>query len=77
MLKPVVVHTRSAKHDTVDIIRAEQSTHGILHCFTEDWKQQKLYWTAVTIFPFQELFHLKCSRSTRCSQASSFRSAFD
>ena len=39
--KPVVVHTRSAKHDTVDIIKAEQSTHGILHCFTEDWETAK------------------------------------
>lgn len=39
--KPVVVHTRSAKHDTVDIIRAEKSTHGILHCFTEDWETAK------------------------------------
>ena len=39
--KPVVVHTRAAKHDTVDIIRAEQSSHGILHCFTEDWETAK------------------------------------
>lgn len=39
--KPVVVHTRAAKHDTVDIIRAEHSTHGILHCFTEDWPTAK------------------------------------
>ena len=39
--KPVVVHTRSAKYDTVDIIRAEQSNHGILHCFTEDWDTAK------------------------------------
>lgn len=39
--KPVVVHTRSSKHDTIDIIRAEQSTHGILHCFTEDWDTAK------------------------------------
>ncbi|MEW9150358.1 TatD family hydrolase [Acinetobacter indicus] len=39
--KPVVVHTRSAKHDTVAIIRAEKSTHGILHCFTEDWETAK------------------------------------
>ena len=39
--KPVVVHTRSAKHDTIDIIRAEKSTHGILHCFTEDWETAK------------------------------------
>ncbi|MHA3054701.1 TatD family deoxyribonuclease [Acinetobacter sp. ANC 4633] len=34
--KPVVVHTRSAKQDTIDMICTEQSTHGILHCFTED-----------------------------------------
>lgn len=39
--KPVVVHTRSAKNDTVDIIRAEGSDHGILHCFTEDWPTAK------------------------------------
>ncbi len=39
--KPVVVHTRAAKHDTIDIIRAERSTHGILHCFTEDWETAK------------------------------------
>jgi len=39
--KPVVVHTRAAKHDTVDIIKVEQSAHGILHCFTEDWETAK------------------------------------
>jgi TatD DNase family protein len=39
--KPVVVHTRSSKSDTIDIIRAEKSTHGILHCFTEDWETAK------------------------------------
>ena len=39
--KPVVVHTRSSKTDTIDIIRAENSTHGILHCFTEDWETAK------------------------------------
>lgn len=39
--KPVVVHTRSSKTDTIDIIRAEKSTHGILHCFTEDWETAK------------------------------------
>ncbi|MEB5476206.1 TatD family hydrolase [Acinetobacter pollinis] len=34
--KPVVVHTRAARKDTLDIIRHEKSEHGILHCFTED-----------------------------------------
>ncbi len=37
----MVVHTRAAKQDTVDIIRAEKSTHGVLHCFTEDWVTAK------------------------------------
>lgn len=41
MKKPVVVHTRASKTDTIDIIRAEKSDHGILHCFTEDWETAK------------------------------------
>lgn len=39
--KPLIVHTRSAKQDTIDILRAEQADHGILHCFTEDWQTAK------------------------------------
>ena len=39
--KPLVVHTRSAKQDTIDIMRAEKAHHGILHCFTEDWETAK------------------------------------
>lgn len=39
--KPVIVHTRSAKHETIDVMRAEQASHGILHCFTEDWDTAK------------------------------------
>ena len=35
--KPVIVHTREARGDTLDVLRAEQAEHGILHCFTEDW----------------------------------------
>ncbi|XID75904.1 TatD family hydrolase [Alkanindiges sp. WGS2144] len=36
--KPIIVHTRSAKHDTIDVMRAEKASYGILHCFTEDWE---------------------------------------
>lgn len=39
--KPVVVHTRAAKKDTLDIIKSENSHHGILHCFTEDLETAK------------------------------------
>lgn len=36
--KPLIVHTRSAKQDTLDILRTEQADQvgGVLHCFTED-----------------------------------------
>lgn len=37
--KPVIVHTRDAKEDTLTILREEcvGEAGGVLHCFTEDW----------------------------------------
>lgn len=36
--KPVVVHTREARQDTLDLLReAALPQAGVLHCFTEDW----------------------------------------
>ncbi len=36
--KPVIVHTRDAREDTLDILQEEraQECGGVLHCFTED-----------------------------------------
>ncbi|WP_346836448.1 TatD family hydrolase [Microbulbifer sp. SAOS-129_SWC] len=36
---PVIVHTRDARADTIDLIREHGSTEhaGVLHCFTESW----------------------------------------
>lgn len=36
---PVIVHTRSAKEDTLQLIaeHGDRETAGVLHCFTEDW----------------------------------------
>lgn len=39
--KPLIVHTREAKHDTIDILQAEKAEHGIIHCFTEDYTTAK------------------------------------
>lgn len=39
--KPIVIHTREAKHDTIDILKAEKAEHGIIHCFTEDYETAK------------------------------------
>lgn len=36
--KPVIIHTRSAKEDTLRMLReADLPNAGVLHCFTEDW----------------------------------------
>lgn len=36
---PVIVHTRDARQDTIDLIREHGSREhaGVLHCFTESW----------------------------------------
>ncbi len=37
--KPVIVHTRDAQEDTLEILKEENvsSCGGVLHCFTESW----------------------------------------
>lgn len=37
--KPLIVHTRDARADTIKILREERAAEvgGVLHCFTEDW----------------------------------------
>ena len=40
--KPVVVHTREARADTLELLReAALPNAGVLHCFTEDWPMAK------------------------------------
>ena len=38
--KPLIIHTRQAQEDTLNILREEnaQNVGGILHCFTESWE---------------------------------------
>jgi TatD DNase family protein len=39
--KPVIIHTREAWPDTVDILRREWQGPGIMHCFTGDAQQAR------------------------------------
>ena len=41
--KPLIIHTREAKEDTLRILKAENAEEvgGIIHCFTEDWEFAK------------------------------------
>jgi TatD DNase family protein len=40
---PLIIHTRNAKQDTLDILRKHgaEAVGGVLHCFTEDWEMAK------------------------------------
>ncbi len=37
--KPLIIHSRDAKEDTLRILKEEDAgeTGGVIHCFTEDW----------------------------------------
>lgn len=41
--KPLIIHTRAAKADTLAIMREQQAERcgGVMHCFTEDWDMAK------------------------------------
>ena len=38
--KPLIIHTRSAKKDTIRILKEEnaEKVGGVMHCFAEDWE---------------------------------------
>jgi TatD DNase family protein len=41
--KPLIIHTRDAREDTLQILREEEAREvgGVLHCFTESWEMAK------------------------------------
>jgi TatD DNase family protein len=36
--KPMIIHTRNAKEDTIAILQKEKAQAGVMHCFSEDWQ---------------------------------------
>ncbi|WP_438863163.1 TatD family hydrolase [Neptunicella sp.] len=38
--KPLIIHTRDARQDTLDLLTEHKAKHtkGVLHCFTESWE---------------------------------------
>ncbi len=41
--KPLIIHTRQARKDTIEVLQRERASdvRGVLHCFTEDWETAK------------------------------------
>lgn len=63
--KPLVIHTREAKHDTIDILKAEKAEHGIIHCFTEDWETAKQALDLGFYISFSGIVSFKSAQSIR------------
>ena len=38
--KPLIIHSREAKHDTIKLLEEERADEigGVMHCFAEDWE---------------------------------------
>lgn len=36
--KPLIIHTREAKQDTLKIMQEAKAQAGVMHCFAEDWE---------------------------------------
>lgn len=41
--KPIIIHSRAARKDTLSILKEEEASKigGVFHCFTEDWETAK------------------------------------
>lgn len=39
--KPLIIHMRDAKEDTLAILKETHANHGVMHCFAEDWECAK------------------------------------
>lgn len=35
---PIAIHTRDAEDDTIEILKKYPDAHGVMHCFTSNWK---------------------------------------
>src|SRR5690606_7986660 len=65
--KPLIVHTRAARQDTLRIMREERAgdAGGVMHCFTEDWD------TASAALDLG--FHISISGIVTCTHAAPVR----
>ena len=39
--KPLIIHSRQAREDTLKILKENNAQNGVMHCFTDDWQSAK------------------------------------
>ena len=65
--KPVIVHSRDARDDTIDALRNAQVAKfgGVLHCFTETWEMAKQALDLGMYISFSGIITFKSAHSLR------------
>lgn len=62
---PVIVHTRNAVEDTLDIIRAHPGVRGVIHCFTEDQRAADAFITLGFLLSFSGILTFRNADALR------------
>lgn len=65
--KPLIIHTRNAKDDTLAILREEraETVGGVMHCFAEDWPTAKAAIDLGFLISFSGIITFKNAESLR------------
>ncbi|PIP80999.1 MAG: hydrolase TatD [Gammaproteobacteria bacterium CG22_combo_CG10-13_8_21_14_all_40_8] len=65
--KPLIVHTREAKQETVNILKQYNldQAPGVIHCFTEDWPAAKAFLDLGFYLSFSGIISFKNSQDLR------------
>ena len=63
--KPMIIHTRDAKEDTIELMQQERAGQGVMHCFSEDWDTAKAAIDLGFYISFSGIITFKSAESLR------------
>lgn len=65
--KPLIIHTRSAREDTLRILKEEgaETVGGVMHCFAEDWDTARAAMDLGFMISFSGIVTFKSAESLR------------
>jgi TatD DNase family protein len=63
--KPMIIHTRDAKEDTIELMQQEKAEQGVMHCFSEDWDTAKAAIDLGFYISFSGIITFKSAESLR------------
>jgi len=63
--KPLIIHTREAKSDTIKILSEEEAESAVMHCFSEDWETAEAALDLGYYISFSGILTFKSAQSLR------------